>query len=59
MKKLTILLMLSCISACKNPPTVVTECDIFKPITFSRTDTIDTKREIEAHNTKYERLCGE
>ncbi|GGD03421.1 hypothetical protein GCM10011587_03930 [Pyruvatibacter mobilis] len=33
------------------------ECAIFRPISYSRSDTSGTVREIAAHNAKWEHFC--
>ena len=60
-KILTLCLMMIFASGCATRYTIAVDgCDLFAPISFSVDgDTIETLREIEKHNTKYEEFCNE
>ncbi len=38
-------------------PTFGTECSTFKPISYSRLDTAETRKQVEAHNAVYKAIC--
>jgi hypothetical protein len=38
------------------PPSVY--CDAARPITYSRTDTPETRQQVEQHNAVWTELCG-
>ena len=62
MKKLmllcgTIIAVSGCVSTQKTAPVAGADCGAYQIIRPSRQDTLETKRQVLAHNTVYRKLC--
>ena len=59
---LVLTLMLMSLVACQTTGSVATDrsvtCQAFKPIYWSKDDTIDTAKQITEHNAVWLKLCG-
>lgn len=49
------------IDASANPSTTIEDsaCAAFRPIEWSKDDTLDTQRQATAHNAAWKRICGD
>jgi hypothetical protein len=48
-----------CVSTQKPAPSVAANCAAYQIIRPSRQDTLDTKRQVLAHNSVHRKLCGD
>lgn len=48
-----------CVTTQKSAPVVDSSCSAYQIIRPSRSDTLDTKRQVLAHNSVYRKLCKE
>ncbi len=57
-RKLTLALAATAISGCAKSTAVIdTACSLFEPIKWSSRDTAETRRQVIAHNSKWECRC--
>lgn len=57
MSMIGVLLLGVMLSACSQNLSAKTECSVFKPIYWHKSDTDGTKQQIGAHNAKYKSVC--
>ncbi len=58
-KAISLCLILTALGSCANTKGPIdTSCAVFQPITFSISDTDETREQIIVHDVKFDRLCG-
>ena len=56
--KISVCILISCLfGGCSTVQTVDGSCKVFKPISNSKADTVQTRREVIAHNKVFTSIC--
>lgn len=56
--KISVCILISCLfGGCSTVQTVDGSCKVFRPISNSSKDTVQTRREVVAHNKVYGAIC--